>query len=555
MSYNGSGTFTINTTGQPVVAGTIISSTAFNSLTSDLATGLTTAITKDGQTTTTARITFAQGFTSSLTTDSSSISTGSIITAGGVGIAKSLNVGSTTDSSSISTGSIVTAGGVGIAKNLYVGVNANIAGTLDVTGTTTLTNPVINNIKLGYTTTATAAGTTTLTIASNYQQFFTGTTTQTIVLPVTSTLALGMGYSIENNSTGTLTVQSSGLNTITTIPTGVTASFTCILITGTTAASWDYKQVGFANGITYDGYKNRLINPAMAVDQRNSGAAQTFTAGAALEYSVDRWYGYCTGANVTGQQIAGTFASSQYRYQFTGAASVTAIGFAQRIEAKNCYDLANATVTLSAFISNSLLTSVTCTAYYANTADTFGTLASPTRTLIDTVTFTVSATRTKYTTTITLPSAATTGIEIVFTVGAQTSGTWIIDSVQLEKNNIATSFDYRPYGTELVLCQRYFQLVYPTVGNVTTSSVADMIVSCFTPMRANASLGQNGVLTVYDDQVGPFTQSSTSISALGNANNVVNTIRLGNFSGMTANRFLLGSPANPSNYVTLSAEL
>jgi hypothetical protein len=472
-----------------------------------------------------------------------------------VGIAKSLNVGSTTDSSSISTGSIVTAGGVGIAKNLYVGVNANIAGTLDVTGTTTLTNPVINNIKLGYTTTATAAGTTTLTIASNYQQFFTGTTTQTIVLPVTSTLALGMGYSIENNSTGTLTVQSSGLNTITTIPTGVTASFTCILITGTTAASWDYKQVGFANGITYDGYKNRLINPAMAVDQRNSGAAQTFTAGAALEYSVDRWYGYCTGANVTGQQIAGTFASSQYRYQFTGAASVTAIGFAQRIEAKNCYDLANATVTLSAFISNSLLTSVTCTAYYANTADTFGTLASPTRTLIDTVTFTVSATRTKYTTTITLPSAATTGIEIVFTVGAQTSGTWIIDSVQLEKNNIATSFDYRPYGTELVLCQRYFQLVYPTVGNVTTSSVADMIVSCFTPMRANASLGQNGVLTVYDDQVGPFTQSSTSISALGNANNVVNTIRLGNFSGMTANRFLLGSPANPSNYVTLSAEL
>jgi hypothetical protein len=194
----------------------------------------------------------------------------------------------------------------------------------------------------------------------------------------------------------------------------------------------------------------------MAVDQRNYGAAQTFTAGAALAYSVDRWYGYCTGANVTGQQIAGTFASSQHRYQFTGAASVTAIGFGQRIESKNCYDLANATVTLSAFISNSLLTSVTCTAYYANSEDTFGTLATPTRTLIDTATFTVSATRTKYTTTITLPSAATTGIEIVFTVGAQTSGTWIIDSVQLEKNSVPTSFDYRPYGTELALCQRYY---------------------------------------------------------------------------------------------------
>jgi len=56
MSYNGSGTFQINTAGQPVVTGTVISSTAFNSLTSDLATGLSTAITKDGQTTVTANI-------------------------------------------------------------------------------------------------------------------------------------------------------------------------------------------------------------------------------------------------------------------------------------------------------------------------------------------------------------------------------------------------------------------------------------------------------------------------------------------------------------------
>jgi len=95
MSYNGSGTFNINSAGQPVVAGTVISATAFNALTADLGVGLSTAITKDGQTTTTARITFAQGVTSSLTTDSSSTSTGSIITAGGVGIAKALFVGTT----------------------------------------------------------------------------------------------------------------------------------------------------------------------------------------------------------------------------------------------------------------------------------------------------------------------------------------------------------------------------------------------------------------------------------------------------------------------------
>lgn len=58
MSYNGSGVFNINTTGQPVVTGTVISSSTFNALTADLATGLSTAITKDGQTTVTANIPF-----------------------------------------------------------------------------------------------------------------------------------------------------------------------------------------------------------------------------------------------------------------------------------------------------------------------------------------------------------------------------------------------------------------------------------------------------------------------------------------------------------------
>ena len=85
------------------------------------------------------------------------------------------------------------------------------------------------------------------------------------------------------------------------------------------------------------GFKNRIINGAMVIDQRNAAASQTFTAAGALAYSVDRWYGYCTGANVTGQQVAGstTPTNTQFRYKFTGAASVTAVGFGQRIEQKN----------------------------------------------------------------------------------------------------------------------------------------------------------------------------------------------------------------------------
>jgi hypothetical protein len=56
MSFNGSGTFLINSSGQPVVTGTVISSTVFNALTADLATGLSTTITKNGQTSITANI-------------------------------------------------------------------------------------------------------------------------------------------------------------------------------------------------------------------------------------------------------------------------------------------------------------------------------------------------------------------------------------------------------------------------------------------------------------------------------------------------------------------
>jgi len=59
MSCNGSGVFNINTAGQPVVTGTVISSTAFNALTADLATGLSTCVTKDGQTNPTANLPMA----------------------------------------------------------------------------------------------------------------------------------------------------------------------------------------------------------------------------------------------------------------------------------------------------------------------------------------------------------------------------------------------------------------------------------------------------------------------------------------------------------------
>ena len=146
MSYNGSGLFQINTSGQPVVAGTVITASAFNALTADLATGLTTAITKDGQTATTAQIPFAQGLRSTLTTDSTNSTSGSIITDGGLGVAKAVNIGTTlgvtgavTGSSTITgtklipTGTSVTGNGMYLpaANTLGFSTNGTLAAVID----------------------------------------------------------------------------------------------------------------------------------------------------------------------------------------------------------------------------------------------------------------------------------------------------------------------------------------------------------------------------------------------------------------------------------------
>lgn len=118
--------------------------------------------------------------------------------------------------------------------------------------------PTFANLVEGYATTATAAATTTLLVSSAKQQFFTGSTTQTVTLPVTSTLTLGQAYLIVNNSSGVVTVQSSGANTIQAMAANTSLLVTCILTSGTSAASWYANYDSAGGGSVTAGTANQL---------------------------------------------------------------------------------------------------------------------------------------------------------------------------------------------------------------------------------------------------------------------------------------------------------
>jgi len=246
----------------------------------------------------------------------------------------------------------------------------------------------------------------------------------------------------------------------------------------------------------YTGFKNRIINGAMVIDQRNAGAAVT----AGYGFSVDRWQvdsALGTGGKINQQQNAGSVTPPVGFKNYLGMTSTSAysvltgdaFALIQRIEGLNVYDLAwgtanAATITVSFWVRSSLtgtfggsvLNSAgnrsypfTYTISSANTweqksvtiaGDTSGTWLTTNGTGM-TLSFGLGSGSTYSGTAGAWASAyyytATGATSVVGTNGA----TFYITGVQFEKGSTATSFDYRPYGTELQLCQRYYEKSFP----------------------------------------------------------------------------------------------
>jgi len=258
-----------------------------------------------------------------------------------------------------------------------------------------------------------------------------------------------------------------------------------------------------ANAVTPSvNMKNRIINGAMVIDQRNAGASVT-PNNSSTTFPVDRFYvGVSQNSKLTAQRNAGSVTPPAGFTNYLGITSSSAysinstdlFNIAHRIEGFNTADLnwgtANAkTVTLSFWVRSSLTGTFGGSllgaggaraypfSYTISSANTWEqksiTIAGDTQTgnTWNTTTgigfgvyFSLGAGSTLSTTAGAWTSgeyySATGATSVVGTNGA----TFYITGVQLEVGSTATSFDYRPYGTELSLCQRYLPAYRATSG-------------------------------------------------------------------------------------------
>lgn len=292
-------------------------------------------------------------------------------------------------------------------------------------------------------------------------------------------------------TSGTVTLHPSDVAGTTTLTLPATNGTLVTTASGQALTSPTITGTATLNGVNMTPYtmKNRIINGGMIIDQRNAGASVTPTNN---QYTVDRWAAEVTQASkFTVQQVSGNANTAQgftqsLRVTSSSAYSVISsdvFDIKQQIEGYNIADFvwgtANAkTVTLSFWV-------------YSSLTGTFGGSLTNDGSYSYAFSYTISSANTWTQVSITIAGSTAgswnstngTGLYVRFNLGCGSNylgtantwvasntvaptgsqsivgtngATWYLTGVQLELGSAATAFEWRPYGNELALCQRYY---------------------------------------------------------------------------------------------------
>ena len=302
------------------------------------------------------------------------------------------------------------------------------------------------------------------------------------------------------------------------------------------------------------GPRNKIINGAMVIDQRNAGASVTITSSA---YCLDRWLAYASqSSKYSVQQNAGSVTPPSGYAKYLGVTSLSSYAvtstdyflMTQLIEGLNTYDLnwgtsSASSVTLSFWVRSSLTGTFSGAVFQANTTNACYVF-----------TYTVNSANTWEYKTVTIagptigtwPSTNAASIQVNFNLGSgstnltSSTGAWAaganyfgstgsqsvvgtngatfyITGVQLEVGSVATPFERRQYGQELALCQRYYENI---AGGITTynatSSAAKAVVNMLVPKRGTMSIGLiSGTTWYFQSMASTFASGSNGYVGTG----------------------------------------
>jgi hypothetical protein len=345
---------------------------------------------------------------------------------------------------------------------------------------------------------------------------------------------------------------------------------------------------GSLNAPNTFGFKNRIINGDMRIDQRNAGASVSLTSNPT--YTLDRWVAtYTQNSKFTVQQNAASVTPPVGFTNYLGCTSTSAYSLVssdifvirQPIEGLNVADLAwgtanAATVTLSFWVRSSLTGTFGGAIY--NSA---GTRSYP-------FTYTINSANTWEKETITIAGDTTgtwlttngIGIQVAFNLGSGatnsgTAGAWAgtlytsatgavsvvgtngatfyVTGVQLERGSIATSFDYLDYGRSLIQCQRYYwKVTTPTVavasGVCVNTTISNQYVKFPVSMRIAPQIAQFS--TYVNIGTGSYAVTSLSSGFIGVDSALVQPTTAGSLVAIAGALWLINA-----GYIDATSEL